>query len=611
MPEKDYPTSLPGAPLSTPAASRPAAAIAHIAARTAWLLLLCGTGASAATITTTVGGIDGELKLAALAGLDLNQYAGREVSAAQARRLYERAPAQIAAALEPYGYYDAKVSGDLKETPQGWTATINVTTGDPVSVTTLDLKLDGEARQLKSVRSALRAFEPKLGQPMNHAAYERGKAVIQAALFADGFLDAKLKTHRVEVSRSDHKAAISLAWEPGQRYRIGKTSYEGAQFPVEFLLRYQPWNEGDFYTQDQLLALQQRLNDADYFSIVDVNPDIENAADGVVPIKVTLAPAKRSIYTGGIFVGTDTGFGVRGGLDRRWMNRRGHKLKSEVIVAQRLKTASALYQIPLPGPDNRSLNYGINYRDENTKTTRSKITTLVASETRQWMGFTRNLGLHFQTGDFEIGDRKEVAFRGNSTILYPEAALTRKRADDPLFVRRGYSLSLLARAAAEGVLSDTNFVQLRGDVKWIRALQPRQRLILRGSVGTSWVDKFDVLPPDLRFFAGGDRSIRGYAYQTVGPERIVDPTKAPVVIGGKHLIAASAEYEYYFRSKWGIATFVDAGDAFSGTKFHPKIGTGIGLRWRSPVGMLRFDLGVPLREPKDGVQIHLVIGPDL
>ncbi|WP_313920066.1 autotransporter assembly complex family protein [Tahibacter sp.] len=603
MPDKDSPTS----PFcrTLPYRTR---ALRYVALAA---LLALGATAEAARITTTMVGIDGDLKIAALAGLDLTQYAGRDVSAAQARRLYERAPAQIAAALEPYGYYDASVTGELKETAEGWTAELSVKPGDPVEVAELDLKLEGPARELKSVRLALRAFQPKTGQPMNHDAYERGKGAIQAALFADGFLDAKLVTHRVEVTRSTRKATIHLAWEPGQRYRIGKTEFEGSQFNDAFLVRYLPWNEGDFYTQELLLSLQQRLNEADYFAVVDVNPDVENAADGVVPIKVALAPAKRSIYTGGVFVGTDTGLGIRGGLDRRWMNRRGHKFKSELILAQRLTSASALYQIPLPGPDSRTFNFGVNYRDEDTQTTRSKTSTLVASETRQWLGFTRTLGLHLQTGDFEIGDRKEVAFRGNSTILYPQFTLTRKRADDPLFVRRGYSVNVLARAAAEGVLSDTDFVQLRGDVKWIRALKPRHRLILRGTVGTSWVDQFDKLPPDLRFFAGGDRSLRGYGYQTVGPDLIVDPDKKPVVIGGRHLLTGSAEYEYYFKPKWGIATFVDAGDAFSGTKFEAKIGAGLGLRWRSPVGMVRFDLGVPLREPRDGVQIHLVIGPDL
>lgn len=580
-------------------------------AMTALLFLAVTPAASAAKIVTTLGGIDGDLKIAALAGLDLTQYAGRDVSAAQARRLYERASAQIATALEPYGYYDAEVTGELKETPDGWNAVLTVKPGEPVVVAELDLKLQGEARELRSVRQALRAFQPRQGQPMNHDAYERGKAAIQAALFADGFLDAKLVTHRVEVTRSTHKASVRLAWEPGQRYRIGKTEFEGSQFNDGFLLRYVPWQEGDFYTQEQLLSLQQRLTEADYFSIVDVNPDVENAADGVVPINVTLAPAKRSIYTGGLFIGTDTGFGVRGGLERRWMNRRGHKFKSELILAQRLTSASALYQIPLPGTDSRAFNFGVNYRDEDTETTRSKTSSLVASETRQWMGFTRTLGLHLQTGDFEIGDRKQVVFRGNSTMLYPQFALTRKRADDPLFVRRGYSINLLARAAAEGVLSDTNFVQVRGDVKWIRQLERRHRLILRGTVGMSWVDDFGQLPPDLRFFAGGDRSIRGYGYQTIGPALEIDPTKKPVVIGGKHLVTAGAEYEYYFKPKWGIATFVDAGDAFSGTDYEPKIGAGLGLRWRSPVGMVRFDLAAPLREPKDGVQIHLVIGPDL
>lgn len=603
MSDKDYPTSPPCSP------APPARRSARFAV--AALLLLQGAAAAAATITTTIGGIDGDLKIAALAGLDLNQYAGREVSAAQARRLYERAPAQIAAALEPYGYYDATVSGELKETTQGWSAELTVKPGEPITVTELDLRLDGEARELRSVRTALRAFQPQVGQPMNHDAYERGKATIQAALFADGFLGARLLTHRVEVSRSARTANIHLAWEPGPRYRIGATVFEGSQFPPSFLVRYLPWQEGDFYTQELLLSLQQRLNEADYFAIVDVNPDVENTADGVVPIKVTLAPAKRSVYTGGLFIGTDTGFGVRGGLERRWMNQRGHKLKSELILAQRLTSAAVLYQIPLPGADSRAFNFGVNFRDEDTETTRSKTAAVVASETRQWMGFTRTLGLHLQTGDFEIGDREEVAFRGNSTILYPQFALTRKRADDPLFVRRGYSVNLLARAAAEGLLSDTNFVQLRGDVKWIRALRPRQRLILRGTLGTSWVDRFERLPPDLRFFAGGDRSIRGYGYQTIGPDLVIDPERKPVVIGGKHLLTASAEYEYYFRPKWGLATFVDAGDAFSGTDYEPKIGAGLGLRWRSPVGMVRFDVGAPLREPKDGVQIHLVIGPDL
>jgi translocation and assembly module TamA len=583
---------------------------------TTWLIAIgvavAPLSVQAARVSTDLDGIGGDLKAAALAGLDLAQYATRDVSDAQVRRLYESAPEQIARALEPYGYYDVDVVGELTETPQGWRAVLHVKSGDPVTVAALDLRLDGPAAELRPVRAAVRAFAPQVGQPLDHAAYERGKTAIHASLFASGFLDAALVSHKVTFTRATRRATIELAWEPGRRYRIGATVFEGGQFAPEFLTRYVPYKEGDYYTQEALLGLQQRLVDADYFAIVDVNPDIEHASDGVVPVAVKLAPAKRSVYTGGVFVGTDTGFGVRGGVERRWLNRRGHKIKTEAIVAQRLQTVSALYAIPLPGPDNRSFNYGINYRDEDTESTRSKTASLVANETIQWKGFTRTLGVHLLTGDFEIGKREEGGIEGHSTILYPEAGLTRKNADDPLFVRRGYSLSLVGRAAAEGLVSDTDFVQLRADAKWIRGIGWRQRVILRGTLGTSLVGDFDALPPPLRFFAGGDRSIRGYGYQAVGPRVVVSDKFDPLVIGGRNLIVASAEYEYYFRRKWGIATFVDAGDAFSGSGFALKTGVGLGLRWRSPVGMVRVDVGVPVGDRyNDSPQLHLVIGPDL
>ncbi|MEO8671919.1 MAG: autotransporter assembly complex family protein [Tahibacter sp.] len=575
-------------------------------------LLLCATDAWADKLSLSVDGVDGELRAAVLAALDLSQYTAGEVSAAQARRLYSHAAEQASKALEPYGYYDTRVDGELTQSSDAWNAVVHVHPGEPVVVAAANLVLEGPARELKAVRTALRAFAPKVGEPMNHAQYERGKTAIQAALFASGFLDAKLPTHKVTLTRSTRKATIDLVWEPGPRYRIGATKFEGAQFPAEFLTRYVPWQEGDYYTQELLLGLQQKLTDADYFALVDVNPDIEHAQDGVVPITVKLAPAKRSIYTAGLFVGTDTGFGVRGGLERRWLNRRGHKLKTEIILAERLKTVSALYQIPLPGPDSRSFNYGVNFRDENSESVQARTASAVANETRQWMGFTRTLGVHLQTGDFTFGDKDRGTIKGNSTVLYPEIGLTRKRADDPLFVRDGYSLNLLGRAAKGGLLADTDFVQVRADAKWIHGIGQRQRLILRGSLGAIWANDFDALPPDLRFFAGGDRTIRGYGFQSIGPQRVLIDGEDPVVFGGKDLAIASAEYEYYFRRNWGVAAFVDAGDAFSGSDYSVKVGTGLGLRWRSPVGMVRFDLATPVGDPdRHGVEIHLVIGPDL
>jgi translocation and assembly module TamA len=577
-------------------------------------LVLLSTQARAG-VKLTVDGVEDPLKAAAIAGVELSQYTTREVSDAQVRRLYERAPGQVKSALEPYGYYDATVTGDLQQVGKDWRVTLHVQPGEPVKVTAVDVQLDKEAAQLAPLRRAKRAIERLKDKPLNHGAYDAARDALGAQLTANGFLDARLLTHRVEVTRANHSAAIKLAWQAGPRYRYGQVHFDGSQFNDGFLDRYVPFKSGDYFSQNQLLELQQALNGADYFAVVNVLPDVDAAKNGVVDVTVQLAPAKRTIYTGGPFIGTDTGFGVRGGMERRWVNRRGHKWKNELVVAQKLKTLSTLYSIPLPGDNQRSYNVGANFRDANTATSQSRTLELVGNETRQWHGWTRTLGVHALSGTFTVGkrgnepDNTPGIEHGQSTLVFGEAALTRKQADNPDFVRRGWLLSVAARSTAGSLLSDASFSQVIADAKWIRALgtRGRNRLILRGSAGTTWTNDFAALPPQLRFFAGGDRSVRGYGYQSIGPRNSTDR-----VIGGHNLLVASTEIEHYFTRNWGMAAFVDAGNAFSGTDYRPKIGAGLGLRWRSPVGMIRVDLGTPIHDDRaHGIQLHLVIGPDL
>ncbi|MGA9340799.1 MAG: autotransporter assembly complex family protein [Rhodanobacteraceae bacterium] len=564
-------------------------------------LIACGF-AHAGQISLEVSGVTGELKDAAVAGVEISQYGKRDVSAAQAQRLYDHAASEAKSALEPYGYYNVTVSGELKQAGGNFVADLKIDAGEPVKVTTLDITVDGTADGQRAVRQALQTFAPGKGQRFDHAAYEKSKAAIQAALFGSGYLDASLTTHVVDVSRANNSAEVHLHWKVGQRYRFGKTTFSGGQFPDAFMARYIPWQEGDFYSQAKLLEFQQRLVDADYFAIAQVRPDAEHAKDGIAPIEVTLAPAKRTVYTGGIFIGTDTGAGVRGGIKRRWVNLHGHKLDFEAIVAQRLKTLTSTYQIPLPGQNSHSFNFGATYRDENTDTSMSRTFRLAANDSRLWKGWTRTVGLQFLTGDFTVADVK-----GNSTLLYPEISLSRKSADNFNFPRRGYSLTFAARAGEKAIASSTSFAQVTADAKWIHGLTRNSRFIARGTLGATRVDDFDKLPPELRFFAGGDRSIRGYAFQTIGPRNSDDK-----VIGGEDIAVASAEYEYYFTPHWGVATFVDGGDAFTGGNFDFKLGAGAGVRWRSPVGLVRVDLGVPVNDSHaSGVELHIVIGPDL
>jgi len=577
------------------------------------LPLLLIPALSHAGVQLVVDGVDDQLKAAVIAGVGLSQYASRDVSEAQVQRLYDRADAQVGAALQPYGYYEAHATGKLEKTDKGWRVTLHVKPGQPVMVTSVDVQLDGTAASLGPIKAARRTLESLKGKRLDDAAYEEARDGLNGALTANGYLDARLTVHRVEVSRGEHSAAIHLAWEVGTRYRYGQVHFDGSQFRPGFLGRYVPFKSGDYFSQDQLLKFQQALNGADYFSAVNVMPQIDTAKNGIVDIDVQLAPAKRTIYTSGLFVGTDTGVGVRGGMERRWVNRYGHKWKNDIVLAQRLKTISSQYTIPLPGDNERSLNFGATYRDANTVTSQSRTLELVANQSELWHGWVRTLGVHALTGTFDVGKTPDEAEstpgveHGSSTLVYAEGSLVRKQADNPDFVRRGWSVSIDARSTAGDLMSSARFSEITMDARWIRAFWRNNRLILRGSLGHVWTDDFDALPPQLRFFAGGDQSIRGYSFQSLGPQNSYGR-----VIGGNSLVVASATLEHYFTPRWGIATFVDAGNAFNGTNVQAKIGTGLGVRWRSPVGLIRVDVGTPINDAqRHGVELHLVIGPDL
>lgn len=561
-----------------------------------------GGAAHGAALRVSVEGLEQELQDAAFASLSINQYVERDVTAAQVRRLYARGEDEIREALEPYGYYDARVEGRLENEPDAFHAIYEVDPGQPVIVREQSVRVEGEGADAEPVQEAVAAAEPKEGERLDHAAYEQTKAEIEGALLSIGYLDAKATVKRVEVVSAAHAASIDLEYESGPRFRFGDVRFSESQFPAEFLDRFIPWEDEEYYSTAQLLAFQQRLVDADYFATVAVQPNPEDGEGTSVPVDVLLTPAKPSVYSGAVYVSTDTGPGIRVGLERRWMNRRGHKLDTQLEYSQRLQEASVAYQIPLRGRNERRLNLGTGYREETTDTSESRMARFAANESVEWRGFTRTLGFQFLNGDFEIGSEQR-----STTLLYPEGVLMRRRADNLSFTRDGYSLTLGLRGAPFDVATDTRFGQITADYKRIVSVGERQRLILRTSLGAMTVDDFDLLPPELRFFAGGDRSVRGFDYESLGTTNA-----AGEVIGGKYLAVASTEFEHYFLENWGAALFVDAGDAFHSTAFQENVGAGIGVRWKSPVGTLRVDVAKPIvSDLADEFRIHITIGPDL
>lgn len=579
---------------------------------TALLFLLLPSLAGAQGLgSVQIRGLEGDALENVRKSLSLTQLSEedrRELSEARLAYLVRQVSDEVDRALQPYGYYRAQVQTQVARDKGVADIVLTIDPGAPVTVSELKLAIDGVAAQDPAIVDVLEAFRPRQGQVLDHRRYEAGKLSIQRELLSRGYFDADMVRHRIEVTRELGEADIDLGWTSGARYRFGDTRFEGSHVRESLLQKAVPYERGEPYEQDDLLRLQQRLTELDYFGFVDVRPDTENAEGDEVPIAISLTPGKRSVYTAGLSYGTDSGAGVQLGLERRWVNDRGHKFGTHLDWAQRRKSLGVEYRIPAFAWAEGWYAFGANRRDEESDVLKTRITEVVASRSGLYHGWNLAVAMHARLEDFEIGDararRDGLAQRGESRLIYPAVSAQRVVSDDPMYPSRGFSLRGEFKVGASALGSETSFGQFLLDAKLIRSVGENNRFLFRGQLGRTFTDEFDELPPSLRFFAGGDRSIRGYGYQEVGPR------VAGLATGGKNLVVGSAEYERMFSRSWGAAVFVDAGNAFNEINEGASVGAGVGMRWRSPVGMVRLDVAHGF-DARDAFQLHISIGPDL
>ena len=336
-----------------------------------------------------------------------------------------------------------------------------------------------------------------------------------------------------------------------------------------------------------------------------------------MPVTVTLAPAKRDIYTAGLSYGTDSGAGVRFGLERRYVNDRGHKLLGQVDWAQYRKTGTVQYRIPAFKYLDGWYTVSLQGADEQTDFVDTRRVELVGSRSGEINDrWTAVASLHalrerwrFFSDDVETRNPSdlEVEYR-HASLLFPSLRGEYVDADDRLYPRDALGGTVLLRGGIEGVGSDTSFGQVHVRSAWFRGLGPRSRLIARGELGHTFTGELVEMPLSLRFFAGGDRSVRGYEWREIGPRIRVDGEA--FALGAKNVATASLEYEQYFDGSWGGAVFVDSGSAFDDTP-RWRTGVGVGVRWRSPVGPVRIDIAHGLDDPENSFTLHFNIGADL
>ena len=548
-------------------------------------------------------GLDAELAANVRVHLSLESMSAAQrtrISETRLSYLVRAAPDQVRQGLEPFGYYDAVVTPEVIRDGDKVTVRLAVVLGEPVRVRALDVGVSAPGADDDQVARRIAGFSPRVGEVFNSGVYELNKASIARALGERGYFDGSLRSHRVDVTRANHAADIALAWDSGERYRLGKVTFEGQQLRAGVLDPLVPWKTNEYFDQRRLLELQQSLLDTDFFSSISLQPEPEKAVGHVVPVTVTLVPAKRSVYNLGLRYGTDSGAGINARLERRWLNDRGHKLLLDLNIAQFKSNFTAQYKIPAFRWLDGWLTYSASLREEQIVDLTTQTVDVAVNRSGRWRGWNLLAGLNYkrERADSFVNDQHDYY-----TVVFPSLWGQWKTRDDPNTPRRALGLTAEVRGGSASLGSDVDFLQMRAEGRWIRGFGASNRLLLRGELGTTVVDDFTDLPPSLRFYAGGDHSVRGYGYKEIG-------TVEGELFGGKHLVVASAEFEHMFTPVWGAAVFVDAGDAFD-DDFDVHVGVGAGLRWRSPVGPVRVDIASDVSEDDPGLRLHISVGPDL
>jgi translocation and assembly module TamA len=524
------------------------------------------------------------------------------VSEGRLRRLHKKAPLEISQALQPFGYYRPLISSQLMQpAPGSWLAIYTIDSGPPLPVGKFNFVLSGSMNEDPAFHSLSATLPFNQGEVFDHLRYEEIKASLARLAAERGYFNARFIEHRIEIDLDSYEARIHLHYDSGLRYHFGEVLFDQDALEPELLRRYIPFESGSPYTLDHLINLQQALNDSDYFRSAEVSPGQPLLDSAEIPVSVMLTPRIRHRYSFGLGYGTDTGARTKFDWEIPLLNRRGHRISTEIKITEIGYSLSANYRVPVLNPRTDQMIYSAGVVNEKTDTHDSTVRTIGATLNRGRGRWRESLSLSYQQEEFVIAEES-----GRSTLLIPSINWSRTWGRNFIYILDGLRFDIGLRGANERLISDTNFFQLQGGIKAINPLGRHNRVIVRGRLGSTWTEAFQQLPSSVRFFAGGAQSVRGYAYDSLGPVN-----NSGEVIGGKHLMIGSIEFEHRLNDKWGAAVFYDGGNAIDKIADKLERGAGLGLRWQSPVGPVRIDLATAVSRDDRPWRLHINIGPDL
>lgn len=562
---------------------------------------------AAEPLTVVVSGIEGDALKNVQGALVLPVGLVREgvVDQLWVERFVKQADEKIRTALEPFGYYNALVTVTKALDGAQTRLLVKIVPGEPARVDNVAVSVVGPGGQEEPLRDLVAAFPLKAGTVLVHQSYEQAKAALLTQAQELGYLDAEFKQHEIRVAPSATTATITLVLDTGQRFYFGSTRIQGApDYPDRFLRRHLTYQPGEVFSYAGLGETQRNFANSERFKEILVMPEKEQAEGFKVPVTVQLKAGPRISLRPGIGYGTDTGARFTTRYRDLNMFHLGHELYAHLYVAERLQGLVTRYTIPSPRDVRSSTSLQLNLQQEETTNYDSRILALELERSRSFGGGKQGTAyVRAQYEDYSVGTENSSA-----RLVLPGLRFSDNRYDNLIRPHQGFRYAVELRGTHQLLGSDTALVQVLAEASYLLPLPWRLSLHTRAQGGATMLhDPIRDIPPSLRFFTGGDQSVRGYSYKSLGPR-----DASGKVVGGTQLFTSSVELERALFKDWGVSLFYDLGNSFNSLSNARLFqGAGIGLHYYTPIGALNLSVAQPLGVDNPSIHVHFTVGFEL
>lgn len=514
-------------------------------------------------------------------------------------------PEQVQTAARALGYYATKIEQTFSQSEKCWSLELNVVPGPRITLRQINISLANTPEQIvPQVQQMVDKPTLRTGAKLLHSDYDSYKNTLIDTARRYGYWEAAYQVAELAIYPEEQVADVNLQLSTGPRFYFGELRFPTLVIDQSLMQRLAGDISGQPYSEDALQDLYKRFQGTEYFRKVVINPRVDAAnADHWIPLEFDLGLAPRHSFTTGIGYSTDyQGARLRGSYTNRYFNGLGHHWRGDLLLSKAERELLGTYIIPKDNAAKEWYELSAGYVEEDNEAYRSDtLSTSARSIYALSDGWILNAGINLRDEHYEE-DAGEVEER--KTLVVPGIGATWINASEERRQQTGYRFETGITFSHQSWGSEVDFIQAYTRAKGIASVSRRGRFIARAEIAGTLIDELLELPPSVRFYTGGDNSVRGYGYNAIGVE-----SEDGNVIGGGKLIVASIEYDHLIFKNWSLSAFTDIGDAFNENPNYRE-SWGMGVRWYSPVGPLRLDFAFP-QNSEDDFRIHVSVGADL